>query len=132
MHDAGVAVGANHMQDRVGLADVGEEAVAEALAAMRAGDQSGDVVEGDRVEDDFASAEQRRDLLESRIAHGHYRHVRINRRERVVGGLGAGARQGVEERGLAGVRQANDADPHRGASTPIALPSAAPASTSDG
>ena len=62
VHDAGVAVRAHDVDDRVGLADVREEAVAEPLAAVRAGDQAGDVVEVDRVVDDLAGADSRRDL----------------------------------------------------------------------
>ena len=50
--DVRVVVDADHVDDRVGLADVGQELVAEALAAVRAGDEPGDVVEGDRVRDD--------------------------------------------------------------------------------
>ena len=47
-----VAVAAHDVQQRVGLADVGEELVAEALALVRAGDEPGDVVEVDRVRHD--------------------------------------------------------------------------------
>ena len=43
---------ADDVQQRVALADVGQELVAEALALGRAGHQAGDVVELDRVPDD--------------------------------------------------------------------------------
>ena len=48
-----IAVGPHHVDDRVGLADVGEELVAEALAFVRARHQPGDVVEVDRVPHDL-------------------------------------------------------------------------------
>ena len=44
-----VVVHAHHVQQRVGLADVGQELVAEPLALVRARHQPGDVVELDRV-----------------------------------------------------------------------------------
>ena len=128
---------ADDVEDRVGFADVAEEAVAEALAAMRARDQPGDVVEGDRVEHDLARADSRRNLLEALVADRDDRDVRLDRRERVVRRLGARLRERVEERGLARVRQPDDADLHEcpdpsGASAPSAVPSITPARTSEG
>ena len=41
-----------------------------------------------------------------------HRDVRVDGRERVVADLGAAAREGIEQRRLAGVRQADDADLH--------------------
>ena len=100
--DVRVAVRAHDVDDRVGLADVGEEAVAEPLAAVRAGDEAGDVVEVDRVVDDLAGVRAaRRSRRGARRATGDDGDVRLDRRERVVGGLDAGARERVEERGLA-------------------------------
>ncbi len=70
MHDALVGVRAHDVQDRVGLADVREEAVAEALALVRAGDEPGDVVEVDRVVDELRRAAPSRRPLEARVATG--------------------------------------------------------------
>ena len=56
--DVRVGVRAHDVDDRVGLADVRQELVAQALALVRAGDQAGDVVEGDRVLDDLARADR--------------------------------------------------------------------------
>ena len=53
VHDVGIAMRAHDVDDRVGLADVGQEAVAQALALVGAGDQAGDVVEVDRVVHDL-------------------------------------------------------------------------------
>ncbi len=113
-----VAVGAHDVHDRVGLADVGEKAVAEPLAFVRAGDEAGDVVEVDRVPHDLRRAHGLRDLDEALVEHGHHRHVRLDRREGIVGGLDAGLRERVEQRGLAGVRQPDDADARAHAGTP--------------
>ena len=53
---AGVVVRADDVDDRVHLADVGQELVAQALAAVGARDEPGDVVEGDRVVDELGRA----------------------------------------------------------------------------
>ena len=103
--DAVVAVGAHDVHDRVGLADVGEEAVAEPLALVGAGDETGDVVEVDRVVDELGGADGRGDLVEAPVEDGHDGDVGLDRGEGVVGGLGAGLGERVEERGLAGVGQ---------------------------
>ena len=58
MDDAVVLVGAHDMDDRVGLADVREELVAEPLALVRAAHEPRDVVEVDRVVDDLRRAER--------------------------------------------------------------------------
>ena len=60
--DVRVVVRADDVQDRVGLADVGQELVAEPLALVRARDQAGDVVDLDRVGDDVRGADRRRHL----------------------------------------------------------------------
>ena len=67
MDDAVVAVRAHDVHDRVGLADVGQEAVAQPLALVRAGDEAGDVVEVDRVVDDLGGAERLRDLVQALV-----------------------------------------------------------------
>ena len=70
MHHARVLVDAHDMDERVGLADVREELVAEPLALVRAPHEPGDVVEVDRVVDDVRRADRRRDLVEARVATG--------------------------------------------------------------
>ncbi len=141
VHDALVAVRAHDVHDRVGLADVRKEAVAQALALVRPGDQARDVVEVDRVVHDLRGAHRRGDLVQPPVHDGHHRDVGLDRRERVVGGLRPRLREGVEKRGLAGVGQPDDADAraHRSASAgsvaaaaATTVPSAAPASTSEG
>ena len=87
----GVVVRADDVDDRVGLADVREELVAQALALVRARDQAGDVVEVDRVLDDVRGADGLGDAVEALVGDRHDRDVRLDRRERVVGRLGARA-----------------------------------------
>ena len=151
MHDVRVGVRAHHVHDRVGLADVGKEAVAEALAPVRPRHEPRDVVEVDRVVHDVARVQQLGEAVEALVGDGDHRDVWLDRRERVVGGRHAGLRQGVEERRLAGVRHADDADPHgeirgplgdsalpatagcgRVGSEPITVPRTAPARMSEG
>ena len=131
MHDVRILVGADDVHDRVGLADVGEELVAESLALVGAGDESGDVVELDRVRDDLRRFDRVRDGVEPFVGHRDDGDVRLDRRERVVGGLHRDARERAKQGRLAGVRHAHDPDLHD-ASSPTRVPSAAPASTSLG
>src|SRR5262245_23409236 len=107
-----VVVGAYHVQDGVGLPDVGEELVPEALALVRAAHQSGDVVKLDRLVDHRLRAHGRGDPVEALVGHADNGDVRLDRRERVVGGRCAGTRERVEQRGLTRVRHANDAYLH--------------------
>ena len=82
-----------HVHEQARALDVGEEVVAEPGALARALDQAGDV--GDHQL--------------ALLAFEHAQHRR-ERREGVVGDLRRGARQAREQRGLAGVRQAHEAD----------------------
>ncbi len=140
VRDVGVLVAADDVADRVGLADRGEELVAEPLAFGGALDQPGDVVEVDRRRHQLRAADRLPDLLQPLVGHLGDRDVGLDRRERVVAGLGAALGQGVEEGRLAGVRQPDDPDLHRvrrphkesGTIRPRTTPRMAPARTSDG
>ena len=112
MDHALVAVDAHHVHDGVGLADVGEEPVAQPLAAVRAGHQPGDVVEVDGVVHHLARADHRGDPFQPVVRHRHHGHVGLDRREGVVGRLGARTGQRVEQRRLARVGQPDDPDLH--------------------
>ena len=79
---------------------------------VRAGDQPGDVVEGDRVGHDLGRLDRRGHLVEALVGHGHDGDVGLDRRERVVGRLGGHAGQRAEQRRLAGVGHPDDADLH--------------------
>ena len=104
-----VVEAADDVDDRVGLADVGQELVAEALALGRAGDQAGDVDELDDRRDDPLGLDDRRQLRQARIGQLDHADVRLDGAERVVLGRDAGFGEGVEEGGLADVGQAHDA-----------------------
>ena len=80
---------ADDVQQRVALADVGQELVAQALALGRAGHEAGDVVELDRVPDDVGGPDRLGDLLHPLVLDRHDGDVGLDRRERVVRGLGA-------------------------------------------
>jgi hypothetical protein len=123
-------VEANDVQDRVGLADVREELVAEPLALVGAAHQPGDVVKLDHLVDDGIGADRLGHPVEPVVRHPHHRHVRLERGEGVVRGRSARAGERVEQRGLARVRQPDDADLHSSLSS--ARPSRAPATMSDG
>ena len=116
-------VRAHDVHDRVGLADVRQEAVAQALALVRAGDEPGDVVEVDRVPHDLRGADRLRHLLQALVAHRHDRDVRLDRRERVVGRLRPRFGERVEQRGLARVGHPHDADPRAHGAAPVSRPS---------
>ena len=108
--DVAALEAAQHVDDRVDLADVGEELVAEPFALARAAHQPGDVDEFDLGLDLLRRLGDRRDLVEPRVGHGDAADVGLDRAERIVrrlrrGGLG----QSIEKRRFADVRQADDA-----------------------
>ena len=77
--------------ERVDLADVAEEAVAEALARVRAAHQAGDVHELDLLGHPPLDAERVADRVQALVGHGHDGDVRLDRRERILGRLRPGA-----------------------------------------
>ena len=101
---------AQHMDDRIDLADVGEELVAEALALRGAAHQPGDVDEGELRLDDLGRAGDLGDLGEARIGHGDLADIRLDRAERIIRRLRRRRLgQRVEQGRLADVRQPDDA-----------------------
>ncbi len=110
VHDVVVREAAHDVRDRIGLADVREELVAEALALRGAGHEARDVDELDRGRQDFLRLRDRRQRVEPRVGHRHDADVRFDRAERIVRRCGVlRLRQGVEERGLADVWKPDDA-----------------------
>ena len=85
--------GVDHVHDGRAALDVAEELVAEAAALARALDQAGHVGHGERG-----------------VAGGDHAEVGDQRRERVVGDLGAGPRDRGDQARLAGARVADQAD----------------------
>ena len=112
MHDVVVLEAADDLKDRVDLADVREELVAEALPGACAGDEAGDVDEPHRGGDHLLGLDQRLDAGEARIGHRHDAHIGLDGAEGVVLRLDASGGQGVEEGALADIGQADDAAVH--------------------
>ena len=104
-----VVEAAHHVDDRVGLADVRQELVSEALALGRAGHQPGDVDELDHRRQHALGLDDRRQRGQPRVGQLDDADVRLDGAERVVLGGDAGFRQRVEKGGLADVGQAHDA-----------------------
>ena len=110
VQDVVVLEAAHDLRDRVALADVREEGVALAFALARAADQTRDVDEVHRRGHGLDRLDDLHERIEARVRHGHDAHVRLDRAERVVRGLGLLGRERVEERRLADVGQTDDAD----------------------
>ena len=121
--DVAVLERAHDLADRVGLADVGEELVAQPLPLARTAHDAGDVDEGDRRRQDLLGPEDLRQHAEPLVGQRHDADVRVDRRERVVrrehGVLG----QRVEQRRLADVGETDDSDGEcHGAKSLVRLP----------
>jgi hypothetical protein len=110
MGDVRVLETAQHVDDRVDLADVGEELVAQALPLRRATHQAGDVDEFQRGGDDFDRLADLGEHIQPRIGHADAADVRLDRAERVVRRLRRGGRgQRIEKRRFADIRQPDNA-----------------------
>jgi hypothetical protein len=109
VHDVVVLEAAHHVRDRVDLADVREELVAEAFTLRCALDDAGDVDELDRRRHHALRAHDVRQRGQPRIRHRYDADVRVDGAERIVLRRDLRARQRIEERGLADVRQSDDA-----------------------
>jgi hypothetical protein len=113
---------------------VAEEPVAETLALVSTAHEPCDVDDLEMLGDAPRDPEQRAHLLEARVRHGHHGDVGLDRREGILGSLRPSMRERVEERRLARVWEPHDADLHETTSSAsaIAVPTAAPAATSEG
>ena len=106
MNDVVVVEAAEHMDDSIGLADVGEEFVAESFAAAGAFDESRDVHYLDGGGDDAAFGfAQFAQLDQSLVGHGDDTHVRLDGAEGKVRRLRFGAAQAVKQGRFAHIRQ---------------------------
>jgi len=86
--DFGVGEAADDVQDRVGLADVREELVAEAFTLAGAFDDAGDVDELHGGGDDGVGLDHGDDAIHAVVGEGHDADVGIDGAKRVVRGLG--------------------------------------------
>ena len=137
MRDRVVLEAAQHVHHGVGVADAAEELVAEPLAVGGAAHEPRNVDHLQRRRHELARLRARDGVerLEPGIAHVGDAVHGLDRREHVRRDDGAAAGQRVEERRLAAVRQADQADldaRHQiaAATAPVTAPTATPASTS--
>ena len=109
-HDVGVLKVAHDLADGIGLANVGQELVAQALALVSALHQTCDVDELDRRRHNATRVDDVGELLQAAIGHVDDTHVGINRGKRIVGGKASLFGKRGEQRRLAHVGQAHDTD----------------------
>ena len=100
---------AHDMGDCIGLADVGEELVAQAFALGRAGHQAGDIDELHHRRHHFFRFDDGGQRREPRIRHLDDADIGLDGAERIVLRRDAGLGQRVEQGGFADVGQADDA-----------------------
>ena len=111
--DVVVLEGAHDLADRVRLADVGQELVAQAFAFGGALDDAGDVHEGHRGRHDLFGVDQLGQHGQTLVRQWYDAGVRLDGGERVVFGQHVVAGQCVEHGGLADVGQSDDSDSKR-------------------
>ncbi|MNK78757.1 hypothetical protein D3C87_984020 [compost metagenome] len=100
---------ADHVGDGIGFTDVGQELVAQAFTFRRAGNQARDVDEFHGGRQDALGIDDGRQGFQARVRHRHDTAVGLDGAEGEVLGRDTGFGQGVEQGGLADVRQADDA-----------------------
>ena len=108
--DVRVVEGSGDHADGVGLADVGEELVAQALALARSPHDAGDVDEGDGGGQDPFGAEDLGEGRQARVRQGNDADVGLDGGEGVVRREHGRTGEGVEQGGLADVGQSDDSD----------------------
>ena len=110
VHDVGVVEGARDHADGVGLADIGQELVAQALALAGPAHDPGDVDEGDGRGHHPGAVEHLGQLLQAGVGQRDDADVRLDRGEGVVRREDGRTGEGVEKGGLADVGQSDDSD----------------------
>ncbi len=106
--DLGVVEATDDVADGVGGADVAEELIAEAFAFGGSFDEAGDVDELHGGGDEGFGLDEVGDFGEALIGHGDDAGVGVDGAEGIVGGLGLGRGEGVEDRRFTDVGEAND------------------------
>ena len=106
--DIRVFKAANNMDNRVAAADVGQKLVAESLALRRALDKTCDVYKLDDGGGELLGVMLVAQPLEPLVRHRNDADVRVDGAERVVVRRNARVRDGIEKRGFADIRQADD------------------------
>jgi hypothetical protein len=119
MDDVVVLEAADDADDGVSFTNIGQELVAQAFALRGAGNQAGDIDELDDRRLDALRFDDGRDLLQAGIGHFDNADVGLDGAEGIVLGGDAGLGQGIEEGGLADVRQTDDTALEAHAQIPI-------------
>jgi len=96
------------LDDGVDFADVGEELVAEAFAGGGAADEAGDINELEGGRDGFLRFNEGGEDFETLIGNFNHAYVGLDGAEGVVGGLGLGRCDGVEQGALSDVGESDD------------------------
>ena len=104
----GVLEAAHDVDDRVGFADVRQELVAQALALAGPGHQPGNIDKLDNGWHDALGLDDVRQRGQPRVRQFHDADVRLDGAERIVFGGDSGLGQGIEQGGLADIRQTHD------------------------
>src|SRR5215831_3011562 len=100
---------ANHLHNRVDLANVAQELITQSFSSARSFDQPCDVHKLNRRRDRFLRMRQFGKNCQSTIWHGHDTKIRVNRAERIVRRLSFPcAGDSVKEGRFPDVWQAND------------------------
>ena len=108
VHDVLVVKAADHVDDGVGLPDVGQELVAQARALAGALHQACDIHELDDGGGLFVGFVHLGQLVQPLVRNRHHAHVGVDGAEGVVGALGAGVGDGVEQGRFPHVGQTHD------------------------
>ena len=108
MFDVRVVEAADDMHDRVRVPDIGQELVAQPFPFRGALYQAGDVREFKGGIDDLFRMEQFHQIVHSLIRHFHHADIRGDGRERIVLRQHLAVGDGVEQGGLADVRQSDN------------------------
>ncbi len=103
MDDVRIGEDSDNLADRVRLADVGEELVAEALSFGRAADKPGDVDEADRSRHRTGAVEHLGQPGQPGVRNADDSDIRLDGGERVVRGQDVVTGQRVEQGRLADV-----------------------------
>ena len=99
---------AHHVDDGIGLADMGQKLVAQAFALAGPGHQTGNVHKLHNRRHDAFGLDNARQLLQARVGHLDHPHIGFDGAERVVLGRNARFGQGVEQGGFTNVGQAHN------------------------
>ncbi len=108
VHYVGIVEAAHHIHNGVGLADVGQELVAQAFALGCARHQARDVDEFDDGVLHALRVNDFRQFIETRVGHLDDADIGLDGAERVILRRNAGLGQRIEHGGLADVGQTDD------------------------